>query len=230
MMTREWIRRQQECDDWYTELARDPGAAAACFQRDYAAHGAILASLTGKVLDVGGGNGVTRHYLGENARYVCVEPSAAWLSTDWGTLERTFPCLASRPSLVRGVGESLPFRSRAFDAALSLWSLNHVQDPAEVLREVARVLRPAGRFLLVLEDMAPSWLDVLHAGFWADFQRATALLHTKVHCVVTHSTWPVQSDHLAIDEAQLVDWLAECFHVVRRTWSGGYLSYELAAK
>jgi SAM-dependent methyltransferase len=225
-----WQRRQQECDRWYADLARDAGAAASCFQRDYSFYAAILGSLTGRVLDVGGGNGVTRHYLTDAARYVCVEPSATWLTTEWGALAVTFPCLASRPPLVHGVGERLPFLSNTFDAALSLWSLNHVQDPGEVLGEVARVLRPAGRFLLVLEDMTPSWMDFLHAGFWDDAPRARPLLGTKIRCALTNRPWPVQTDHLAIDERQLLGWLATYFHVVARRWTGGYLSYELIAR
>jgi hypothetical protein len=41
----------------------------------------------------------------------------------------------------------------------SFWSLNHVDRPERVLQEVGRVLKPEGRFLIVLEDMPPALLD-----------------------------------------------------------------------
>ena len=43
---------------------------------------------------------------------------------------------------VRGDAQMLPFRSRAFDAAVSQEGLLHVPDKAAVLGECARVLKP----------------------------------------------------------------------------------------
>jgi SAM-dependent methyltransferase len=45
--------------------------------------------------------------------------------------------------------EHLPFRDGTFDAALNIVTLEHVREPARVLREIARVLKPGGRLLLV---------------------------------------------------------------------------------
>lgn len=46
-----------------------------------------------------------------------------------------------------GVGEHLPYADAGFDAVVCVDVLEHVQDLAAVLREVARVLRPGGMFL-----------------------------------------------------------------------------------
>jgi SAM-dependent methyltransferase len=46
---------------------------------------------------------------------------------------------------VRGDAQALPFRARAFDAAVSQEGLLHVPDKAAVLTECARVLRPGAR-------------------------------------------------------------------------------------
>ena len=46
---------------------------------------------------------------------------------------------------VRGDAQALPFRARAFDAAVSQEGLLHVPDKAAVLAECARVLKPGAR-------------------------------------------------------------------------------------
>lgn len=63
--------------------------------------------------------------------------------------------LASHPNaeVRRGDLEALPLADGELDAALLLLVLHHVVEPAEVLAEVARTLKPGGRLLLV--DMTP---------------------------------------------------------------------------
>ncbi len=46
-----------------------------------------------------------------------------------------------------GVGESLPYPTASFDAVVCVDVLEHVQDLETVLSEIARVLKPGGRFL-----------------------------------------------------------------------------------
>jgi len=46
-----------------------------------------------------------------------------------------------------GVGEALPYADQAFDAVVCVDVLEHVQDLKQVIREIARVLRPGGLFL-----------------------------------------------------------------------------------
>jgi SAM-dependent methyltransferase len=47
------------------------------------------------------------------------------------------------------LNQPLPFESRAFDAAVSFDTVLHLHDRAVLFAEVARLLRPGGRFLLV---------------------------------------------------------------------------------
>jgi len=58
-------------------------------------------------------------------------------------------------SLVQGFGERLPFPGASFDFVTMGYALRHVDDLSELCREFYRVLRPAGR-LLVLEISRPS--------------------------------------------------------------------------
>jgi ubiquinone/menaquinone biosynthesis C-methylase UbiE len=53
------------------------------------------------------------------------------------------------PRIVVGDGRRLPMADASLDQALSVWVLHVVGDPAGVLREVARILRPGGRYLVV---------------------------------------------------------------------------------
>jgi 2-polyprenyl-6-hydroxyphenyl methylase/3-demethylubiquinone-9 3-methyltransferase len=46
-----------------------------------------------------------------------------------------------------GVGETLPYPANSFDAVVCVDVLEHVADLPKVLSEVARVLKPGGRFL-----------------------------------------------------------------------------------
>lgn len=56
-------------------------------------------------------------------------------------------------SLIEGEGETLPFCDAAFDNVLSVGAINHVNDPGQALREMARVVKPGG--LIVVADEVP---------------------------------------------------------------------------
>ena len=56
-----------------------------------------------------------------------------------------------------GMAEALPLQDASVDLALSTISFHHWQNQQAGIREIARVLRPGGYFLLV--DMSfPDWL------------------------------------------------------------------------
>ena len=55
-----------------------------------------------------------------------------------------------------GVGEALPYANSSFDAVVCVDVLEHVQDLAKVMAEVARVLNPQGMFLF--DTINRNWL------------------------------------------------------------------------
>ncbi len=144
-----WRSRLLEMERWYGDLVSFPRQTENCFKQDYEPYSSILATFRGRVLDVGGGAGVARHYLQPVTEYIVADPSLTWRGSQWSRVVGQFPCLANAPNFVRAVGEFLPFPDGSFDAALSFWSLNHVDQPERVLQEVGRVLKPEGRFLMV---------------------------------------------------------------------------------
>src|SRR5882724_8746104 len=104
----------------------------------------------------------------------------------------------SRPPDVRylaGSAEDLPVPSGSADYALMFLSWHHVQDKRQAVRELARVLRPAGRLLLRANfsdhHPRPWWLEHFPRGFEVD-----AALFQPLHEVIatfTAAGWRVAS-------------------------------------
>lgn len=55
----------------------------------------------------------------------------------------------------QGVGEAIPFGDGMFDTVVCTYTLCSVQDPAQVLSEMRRILRPGGRLLFLEHGRAP---------------------------------------------------------------------------
>lgn len=122
---------------------------AAAYERMAAAAVARLPATPGgwRVLDLGAGTGaVSRCIARAGGSPVALDPAHSML--------RQARCdhadLDSSP-LVCTVGEAerLPFNAGCFDAVIAAFSLSHLARPAVGLREVRRVLRPAGHLLSV---------------------------------------------------------------------------------
>lgn len=226
-----WEERQEAMSGWYQELVEEVDAASAQFHKDYAPFVNILRSFSGRILDIGGGCGFARRFLPAGVEYVSIDPSAAWLGPEWRSLAPG----SVRAALVVGVGEGLPFRSGVFDGALAMWSLNHVLDPAAVVGEVGRVLRPRAQWLVVLEDMEPSWRDALTATAWETIglQHPAAqlelpgrkVLKRKIVNRLHRCDWPIQADHLRIRERELARLMRGEMRPLRREWVGSFLTY-----
>ena len=99
-----------------------------------------------RVLDVATGTGLVAEALVR--RYGCtvvgLDQSTAMLEAARARLEHD-PALRARVSLVTGEAERLPFADGEFDHLTFTYLLRYVDDPAATLRELARVVRPAGR-------------------------------------------------------------------------------------
>ena len=90
-----------------------------------------------RLLDAGAGEGNYKHYF-PKLRYCGLDLGVGDSQWNYSQLD------------VVGDLSALPFRGRTFDACLNVVTLEHVKDPAQVIREIARTLAPGGTFLLIV--------------------------------------------------------------------------------
>lgn len=85
--------------------------------------------------------------------------------------------------------EALPFASGAFDLVTTNMVLEHLEQPARVLREVARVLAPGGKFVFVTPNRrhpAVWLLSVFVAARWRRWIARVVEGRAPEHVFVTH--------------------------------------------
>ena len=79
-----------------------------------------------------------------------------------------------------GAGEALPFRTGSFDVVYSNSVLEHVRDPAQVLREAMRVLRPGGRLHFIIPSYASFYESHYGIPWVPHLPRALAPLYVRL--------------------------------------------------
>lgn len=114
--------------------------------------------LSGPALDIGTGRGLTAMALARRGfEVVSVDPDAdeqalaGLLVVEAG--------LKDRIRFVCGDASVLSFPDNQFGCAALVDVLHHLQDPAPVLEETARVLRPSG--ILILADFSPEGFELV---------------------------------------------------------------------
>ena len=127
----------------------------AFFDRAHQATLALAASIVhqpANILDVGCGTGkllrrATTYW--PEAHLIGIDPAN-------GMIEMA-KRLTPNATFSTGMAEALPLQDTSVDLALSTTSFHHWQDQAAGIREIARVLRPGGCFILV-DISFPDWL------------------------------------------------------------------------
>jgi SAM-dependent methyltransferase len=112
---------------------------------------ALLAPLSGTVLEIGPGGGNNLAFLRPDVRWIGVEPNPFFHDRLRARGER----LGIDVDVRAATAEALPAADRSVDAVISSLVLCSVRDPEATLREVRRVLRPGGRFVFVEHVAAP---------------------------------------------------------------------------
>ena len=130
----------------------------------------MLAGASGRVVEIGAGTGANlEHYPRTVEELVCTEPEEP--------MARRLREKAGGSSLpvrvVEAPAERLPFDDDSFDTAVAALVLCTVTDPHAALGEIARVLKPGGRFIFMEHVRAEDpglakWQDRLHP-LWLRF-------------------------------------------------------------
>jgi SAM-dependent methyltransferase len=94
-----------------------------------------------RVLDVGCGISTVLEFL--PGRRTGIDP----LGGAYARMHRYSPGI----DVVAACGEAIPFAAGAFDVVFCSNVIDHTSDPPRVVREVERVLRPGGHFILTVE-------------------------------------------------------------------------------
>ncbi|NNN09194.1 MAG: class I SAM-dependent methyltransferase [Acidimicrobiaceae bacterium] len=143
-------------------------AAVLSFGQDRRWRSAMVDRVVGSqpqlILDVACGPGAVTRRLARmtSAHIIGLDLSATMLAQGQRDMAHSF--LDDRVSLVRARAEELPFGDATFDALTFTYLLRYVSDPAETLRDMARVVKPGGP-ISSLEFAVPSqrWW---HIAWW----------------------------------------------------------------
>lgn len=114
---------------------------------------AVVPRAHGDVFELGCGGGINQAFYDPAAiaSYAGIDPHPGLLDTaraaasakGWAT------------DIRQGRGEAIPFADASFDCVVCTFTLCSVDDPAQVLREMRRILRPGGAALFCEHGAAP---------------------------------------------------------------------------
>ena len=107
----------------------------------------------GRVLEIGCGGGFNMRFYDPDrlTSYTGIDPNGALLDKARDKARS----LRVETEIVEGTAESLPFADTSFETVVCTYTLCSVQDPAQAMAEMRRVLKPRGRLLFLEHGKAP---------------------------------------------------------------------------
>lgn len=113
----------------------------------------IVPLAQGAVFELGCGGGINQPFYRAEAitRFAGIDPGGKLLDYARGAAAEK----GWAADIRRGIGEDIPFADNSFDTAVCTYTLCSVQDQAQVVRELRRILKPGGRLLFLEHGRAP---------------------------------------------------------------------------
>lgn len=140
--------------NWWEKHAVPRLIKCACSQGQIMkARSRIVPLAAGHVLELGCGGGINLEFY-DAARvtsFTGLDPSPELLAMSRAAAQAH----GLDADIHGGVGEAMPFGDAHFDTVVTTFTLCSVQDPAAVLAEVRRVLKPGGTALFLEHGRAP---------------------------------------------------------------------------
>jgi len=114
---------------------------------------AVVPRARGDVFELGCGGGINHAFYDPQAitSYAGIDPHA-------GLLEGARAAAREKgwaADLRQGRGEAIPFADASFDCVVCTFTLCSVEEPAQVMAELRRILRPGGQALFLEHGAAP---------------------------------------------------------------------------
>ena len=142
---------RSEYDDWHARVSASETANTIVMQPWHRSALELAGSIAGlRVLEVGCGRGDFAIRLADEKPSELVAMDYSPVAIETG--KRRAAALGKPVRFLCGDGQSLPFKDSYFDLILSCETLEHVFRPRAMTGEIARVLRPDGRYVLTTEN------------------------------------------------------------------------------
>jgi len=139
---------------WYDRHVMPRLITCACSQGQVMKRRAGVVPLAkGAVFELGCGGGINHAFYDPSSitSYAGIDPHDKLLDdARRAAREKGWPA-----DIRQGRGEAIPFSDTSFDTVVCTFTLCSVEDPAQVLRELARILRPGGQALFLEHGRAP---------------------------------------------------------------------------
>ncbi len=139
---------------WYDAHIMPRLITCACGQEGIEKRRAQIVPLAeGRVFELGCGGGLNQAFYDTSkiTSFAGIDPHEALLE---GARQRAKE-RGWDADIRQGYGEDIPFPDRAFDTAVCTYTLCTVKDPAKVLSELRRILKPGGKLLFLEHGRAP---------------------------------------------------------------------------
>ena len=165
--------RSVRSESWFDQLAPEWDALREVFRDDLQRARAINKLLTGrmKVCEIGTGTGVLAADLARcGIQVIAVDHAERMLDAARAKLDGE--SFDAGVEFRRGDANALPLEDGEVDAAMAHMVLHYLQEPISALREMARVVRPGGRIVVVdflHHDM--DWMRRDLGVYWQGFSR-----------------------------------------------------------
>lgn len=189
-----------------------------CPENLHEADARLLGDIAGaRIIEVGCGSAPCARWLAlQGADVVALDLSAGMLRHARAAAERTGIAVP----LVQAGAESLPFADESFDIACSAFgAIPFVADSAAVMREVARVLRPGGRWVFAVthpmrwifaDDPGPDGLQVVESYFdrtpYVEADEAGRVTYAEHHRTIGDRVREIVSAGLALIDLVEPEW------------------------
>ncbi|GAA3231738.1 class I SAM-dependent methyltransferase [Pseudonocardia petroleophila] len=209
-----------DADDYLAEHASDIGDLdfVWCPEGLRESDAGLLGDVAGRaVLEIGSGSAPCARWLAlQGARAVALDLS--------GSMLRHAAALGASTGvavpLVQAGAERLPFADASFDAACSAFGgVPFVAEPDRVMREVARVLRPGGRWVFAVnhpmrwmfsDDPGPEGLTVVQSYFdrtpYVEVDEAGDATYVEHHRTIGDRVRDVVAAGLVLDDVVEPEW------------------------